>query len=292
LRRKELTLIESLDKYISCPVCLSVDIKDKYRIADYTLTKCLRCSALFVREKLTEDYLAKIYVQDPTYEGDNQRCLNYYYNKIKLEIGRRIPMKGTLLDVGCSSGYFLNLMEGWERHGIEISEKSSREARENTDNNIFTGSLSAYPLKRNYFDVISLQDVFDHFINPYESLIKCSDMLKPNGLLIIKVHDISCLYAKIAGTNFYAILPPSHTFYYNRKSLGYILDRVNFKIVDTKFIGHLLQIKTVLYRLSQSGENHLFYEMYKLFKDNLFGKIVVYKNFHDIITVFAIKNDG
>ena len=278
-----------MNKYEECPVCLSKDIKDQYIVDGWTLSRCSRCSVLFVREVLTEDYLAKGYVEDPTYDDTNQKCLDYYYNKIKSYIEKRIP-KGKILDVGCSNGYFLNLMEWWERQGIEISEIFSKEARLNPQNSIYTGSLATYPMREGYFDVISLQDVFDHFINPYESLKKCSDMLKPNGLIIIKVHNISCLYAKLTGAKFYAILPPYHTLYYNKKSLGYILNRVNLKVIDVKFIGHMLQARTVLYRLSRTGDSHFFDGMYKLVKDNSFGRIVVYKNLHDIITVFAVKN--
>ena len=100
-----------MNKYQECPVCLSKDIKDKYFVDGYTLAECSRCSVLFVKEIMTEDDLANLYIEDPTYADSNQRCLNYYYSKIKLYIEKQMPNKGKILDVGCSSGYFLNLME-------------------------------------------------------------------------------------------------------------------------------------------------------------------------------------
>ena len=275
-----------------CPVCASKNIKDKYKLKGYIISECLNCSAVFVKEILTDDFLKSVYQKsegDFVYEDNNQKFLNYYYNKIKTEIEKIKPAKGTILDIGCSAGFFLNIMEGWERHGTEIADKFGLMAKEKIGDNIYIGSFEDYPVKENYFDVITLQDVLDHFINPAENLKKCYKMLKPGGLLVIKVHNISCLYAKIKGANFYAIIPPVHLFYFNEKSLKYILNRVGLKFLKSKFIGHILQLKTIFYRLSGDGENKFYFRLSKLLENSILGKIIFYKNFRDIITVFATK---
>jgi SAM-dependent methyltransferase len=280
--------------YKECPLCASEKIKNKYKVSGYTITKCLKCSVFFVREILTEDFLKKSY---QNVEGhftfyvhqDNKKCLNYYYNKIKTEIEKMKPAKGTILDVGCSAGFFLEQMNGWERHGIEVAEDMGTITREKIGDNIFIGTFETYPTRKNYFDVITLQDVFDHFIDPNKNLQKCYDMLKPGGLLIVKVHNISCLYAKITGANFYAIIPPSHLFYFNKKSLKCLLNKVGFTLYKSKFIGHLFQLKTLFYRLSKGKSNTTYYKIFEWLNNNVLGKIKFYKNLNDIITVFAIK---
>ena len=279
--------------YKECPICTSKNIKDKYKVTGFTISECSECSVLFVREMLTMDFLKDCYQKSEgvAYEDDNQKCLGYYYHKIKSEIEKIKPNKGAILDIGCSSGFFLNRMEGWERHGIEISEEFGCKARGRIGDTVFIGPFEEYSVKENYFDVIALQDVFDHFVNPYGNLKKCYDMLKPGGVLVIKVHNISCLYAKITGANFYAIIPPQHLLYFNEKSLKYILNKVGFKFLKSRFIGHVLQLKTVFYRLSSGRPNTVSYKLYKLLKNNKFGKIELYKNLHDIITVFAVKKE-
>jgi len=284
---------KGFDYYKECPICTSKNIRDKYNLNGYAVSECLSCSGLFVKKILTIDFLKKFY-QDSTgdfaYEFDNEECLSYYYDKIKIEIEKIKSNKGTILDVGCAEGFFLDKMKGWERHGTEISAKFANMAREKIGKNIFIGPFEEYPLKKNYFDVITVQDVCDHFINPYENLKKCYSMLKPGGLLIIKVHNISCLYAKITGVNFYAILVPTHLFYFNEKSLKVILNRIGFKFYKSKFIGNLLQLKTIFYRLSREGTNKFFYRIFKLIEKSVFGKIKIHKNLNDIITIFAIKS--
>ena len=79
----------SFGYYKECPVCTSRNIKDKYKLKDYIISECSNCSVSFVREILTEDFLKNFYQEsegDFTYEDNNQRCLDYYYKKIKAEI--------------------------------------------------------------------------------------------------------------------------------------------------------------------------------------------------------------
>ncbi|QGZ92825.1 methyltransferase domain-containing protein [Microcystis aeruginosa FD4] len=129
--------------------------------------------------------------------------LNHYYNKLKREIYRITgKTSGNILDVGCSGGYFLDIMQEWNRYGIEISDKEASIAKSKYGDNIVSVVIENYPVRESFFDVITLQDVLDHCINPTEVIDSCYKMLKPGGLIIIKVHDISCLYARIRDLRF------------------------------------------------------------------------------------------
>jgi hypothetical protein len=113
--------------------------------------------------------------------------------------------------------------------------------------------------------------------------------LKPDGLIVIKVHNISCLYARLSGAKFYALVPPAHLFYFNQKSLRTVLARGGFTIVRSKFIGQVLQLRTIFYRLARGGTGNVFYRIYSWLSRGALGRIAIYKNLHDIITVFAVK---
>jgi hypothetical protein len=114
-------------------------------------------------------------------------------------------------------------------------------------------------------------------------------MLKEGGLLVIKVHNISCLYARLTGAGFYAIIPPSHLFYYDRRTLTLAASKSGFEVVETKFIAHLLRLSTVFMRLSRGDKKSLFYRIYLALANRSVGKIKIRKNLHDIITLFAVK---
>ena len=126
------------------------------------------------------------------------------------------------------------------------------------------------------------------------TLEKCRRLLRPGGLIVIKVHNISCFYAKLTGSKFYAVIPPTHLFYYDDRSLRRALSSSGFQVVDSNFIGHLLKVKTVFWRLShshvsQSNVKSPHYRIYKALDHTALGEMTFHKNLHDIITVLAVK---
>ena len=275
----------------SCPVCGEITLKGLWEVNGYTIARCSVCSLVFVQNLVTAEDLAAHYAggTDDAYDDTNFECLNYYYQKLGSLIRSRFPQPGRVLDLGCSRGWFLDVMTGWECHGNEIVASDAAAARERYGDRIVTGSFEEYPLREGYFDVITMQDVFDHFRDPILTLERCRRLLRPGGLIVIKVHNISCLYAKLTGPNFYAVIPPSHLFYYDAQSLTNTLSKSGFQVVQSKFIGHLLKVKTVFWRLSRGNADSLFYHVYKTLDGTSLGEVKFRKNLHDIITVLAVK---
>jgi SAM-dependent methyltransferase len=145
-------------------------------------------------------------------------------------------------------------------------------------------------MRENYFDVITLQDVFDHLRDPIAILNKCHAMLKPGGMIVIKVHNISCLWAKLTGPRFYAVQPPSHLFYYDKGTLDLLLGKTGFRLIDTRFIPHILRIWIVLHRFARGNQDSPFLRIARRLKSTWLGEAKIKKNLRDIITVIAVKN--
>lgn len=275
--------------YHSCPVCDHPQIVEKWTVNGFPIAGCALCSAVFVRRKFTQDELTNWYTEtDEAYDDDNVQSLSFYYERLKkLILNYRSP--GRILDVGCSGGWFLDLMQGWDAYGLEISARDAAVARKKHGDRIFAGHFDAYPVPDEAFDAITMQDVFDHMPNPVEALEKCHSMLAPGGLLAIKVHDISCLYAKLTGPKFYAVIPPYHLFYYNRKSLSRVLHRTGFEVIEHRHIAHLLKVQTIFYRLSRANEKSTWHRIHLALRGTALGNVTIRKNLHDIITVIAKK---
>jgi len=286
--------------HASCPVCLHPVLRHKYMINDFTIVRCASCGLIFVREILSQEELDHYYRKDDAYlnvdddcvylSQDNINNLNYYFKSLRSLIVKRIP-SGTILDIGCNAGYFLDVMGGFECYGIERSPSHAKVARQKHRDKIFTGTFEEYDPGETRFDCITLQDVFDHMVDPLDVLKKCHQLLKPQGLIVIKVHDMGSLYAKITGKNFYAFLPPLHLFYYNKVSLKIALEQASFELVDARHMAHLMYLSTVFYRLSKWDQQGLFYKTYKKLDGTWLGNMRIRKNLHDIITVFGIKKE-
>ena len=282
-----------------CPICSSDSLRYKYAISGFTLVRCLSCGLVFVKEKPSQRELDSHYDKDarnPNTNGDcvylnqdNMENLKYYYQNLRSFILQKVST-GRVLDVGCNAGQFLDEMGGFERYGVERSFSHGRVAKEKYGENIFIGTFEDYPAPDFFFDCITLQDVLDHMVDPLEVLKKCNKLLKPQGLLVIKIHDMSSLMARIMGRKFYAFIPPTHLFYFNKNAIKTALDNSSFKILFLKHFGHVMFLSIIFYRLSRGKEKSIFFKLYKLLDGTRLGRIRVYKNLHDIVTVFAEKN--
>jgi SAM-dependent methyltransferase len=284
-----------MKEHQQCTVCGSVNIASLYHVNGFSIVRCGDCSLVFVKENLTDQELAPFYEKTNTdyvyTDPGNVQNLNYYYLKLRELIQGYIP-SGRILDLGCSEGRFLDCMDGWERFGVELPGPAVDRAVSAYGNNIFVGTIQDATFANSFFDVITLQDVFDHVIDPIDTLRNCFRILKPSGLIVIKVHDISSLFARISGPKYYAIIPPYHLSYFNKKSLGIALEKTGFTWLDHRYVAHIIMMKTILYRLSRGDKTSVFYRVFRLLDESPFGRIRIHKNMYDIITVIARKNDS
>ena len=281
------------ERHKQCIICTSNEIDPLYKVNGFNIYSCRKCSFQFEVEILSSDELDKYYeidaeqMDDLTYiDKGNVENLNYYYKRLSKLINEKLSV-GKILDVGCNGGYFLDCMEGWERHGVELVNSQATKAKEKYGDNIFNGAFEDYKFSDQYFDVITLQDVLDHMPDPIECLERCKHLLRPDGLIVVKVHNISCLFSKLSGSKFYAICPPVHLGYYNKKSLSVALHKVGLKFDRYMFLPHLMYLKTIPYRLSRQNKDSIWYSLYQMLNNNRLGTMVIRKNLHDIITVFG-----
>lgn len=275
----------------ACPICQSGNIREIWQVSGFRIGRCGACTVSFVLERLAPDALARFYEGSDAvaYSDENLNCLRYYYSQARGMIDSYQARPGRILDIGCSQGWFFNEMSGWECYGTEITPRDAMAAREKYGDNIFVGAFEEMPERADFFDVITFQDVLDHFIDPLEALKKAMRLLKPGGIVLIKVHDFSCLYARFAGSRFYAVIPPYHLFYFTRRALRRLVEIAGFEMVSARHIGNLLQIKTVFYRLSRNDRKSWSYRIFRLLEGTSIGRAKFVKNLHDIITVAAKK---
>ncbi|MGA3018727.1 MAG: class I SAM-dependent methyltransferase [Bryobacteraceae bacterium] len=274
----------------ACPICAGTNLKHLWQVNGYSIARCQSCSLVFVKDIVTPEELNAHYsVPDGSYGEDNTDCLTYYYEILRGLLESRYPQRGKILDIGCAAAQFLDVMKDWECHGNEISPAYAKIARERFGDRIVNSLFEDYPLRENYFDVITLQDVFDHLRDPIAILNKCHAMLKPGGMIVIKVHNISCLYAKLTGPRFYAVMPPTHLFYYNKRTLELLLGKAGFQWIGARFIPHVLRIRIVFQRLARENRNSVFFRISQGLRSTWLGEAKIKKNLRDIITVIAVK---
>lgn len=137
-----------------------------------------------------------------------------------------------VLDIGCSTGHWLDQIKPLVKkvYGLELNKEHASFVRKRLNIPCFTNEIKDFQVD-NKFDVITFFQVFEHIPNPKEFLHHIRSRLKKNGKLIIEVPNLDdpVLYYDNNSNykDFYYRRP--HEFYYNKKSLKYILNSVGLK---------------------------------------------------------------
>jgi len=103
-----------------------------------------------------------------------------------------IPLNGRVLDVGCGNGIIsINLgKNGYNVHGIDVSEKAIMRAKENnSQSNVKFEVISAESLvaKGHQYDAVICSEVLEHLDDPSILLRTIHASLKDEGILIVTV---------------------------------------------------------------------------------------------------------
>jgi 2-polyprenyl-3-methyl-5-hydroxy-6-metoxy-1,4-benzoquinol methylase len=128
---------------------------------------------------------------------------------------------GTLLDLGCSSGAFLESMKGasWKLYGIEMDPENAHTAKTRSGAEIFVGDIPDAPFPHGSIDVITCFDVLEHVFDPIVVLQRVAEWLKPGGLLYVLVPNIDSAEARVFKSYWHGLELPRHLFHFSPGSL-------------------------------------------------------------------------
>jgi SAM-dependent methyltransferase len=151
---------------------------------------------------------------------------------------------GATLDVGCSSGAWLEVIEaeGWTGSGVELSENVAATARDR-GLDVHAGSLSdAMPkLKDSRFDLITFWDVLEHVRDPRVELEQALELLADDGLIAATLPNLGGwyprttyrLFAKRIGVWEYPELPV-HLYDFDKTTLARLLKGSGLEVAASK----------------------------------------------------------
>lgn len=261
------------------------------------------------------DYYSQKYYQDDkatykkSYSGEE---LKYIYNKIEQKhllfsnfFRHTSGLK--LLDVGCGEGFCLSYFHknGWYVKGLDYSDFGLEIHNPEMKPFIETGDIYANIEKlistKVKFDLLWLDNVLEHVLDPFQLLKFCSALTSPNGILVVEVpNDFSPIQIELKKKelikNDFWVIVPDHISYFNKTGLINIAKRagweervciadfpIDFNLfnADANYVinrsrgknAHLqrVQIENLLHEISPTKTNLL----YKLFADLGLGRQII-----------------
>jgi SAM-dependent methyltransferase len=225
----------SSDRHVDeCPVCGEADVRHLLQAPDrfhgrqqrYTLVRCSACSLVWLShppepaemfEHYTSDYHRLI-----SSAGDAPQRWGFR----KEALARHKPLGGSLLDLGCSSGAFLeSLKDGpWKPSGIEMSAEGAKTAEQRSGAQVFVGNILDAPFPAESFEAITCFDVLEHLYEPRRVMERVSEWLKPGGIFYVLVPNVDSAEARAFGSYWHGLELPRHLFHYSPESLRFLAE--------------------------------------------------------------------
>lgn len=137
---------------------------------------------------------------------------------------------GRLLDVGCGEGYALAFFRehGWSVKGIDFSSAGVESKNPCCTDALVTGDifalLKAEMATGETYDVVWLQNVLEHVIDPLDLLKSLRTLISPGGVAVVTVPNDCSITQRAALANRHIdnafwVAPPDHLTYFDHDSL-------------------------------------------------------------------------
>lgn len=276
-RRSFLQPKEMISK--KCNFCES-DCFSKFACENgFDIVRCSNCGLVMVNPLPTFQYIQDFYSQ--YHEPDSAAIWGNYMANVyaqALNFIKKFPHGSKVLDVGCGYGQFLVLAKErkFQVFGTELAEEPAGYVEKEYKIPVFHGILEDSSFEDGYFDVITLWFVLEHLMDPRKTILKCFNLLKKGGVLVICVPNIDFRQMLVPFQNFtmldsffrkigikvgtvkffHAVDPPAHLYGFNQRSLGFLLGRTGFAKV--KFdVPENLNHPTLTSRVIESSLNFI-----------------------------------
>ena len=181
---------------VVCPLCDGTVRERLYTERGVLgIVRCAGCNLIYVSPRLRNP--EEVYWGDAAKYTEEARLIfagraahhrdpNYLDD---LRVIEQFKPPGNFLDVGTNMGFFLRHTRGrgWNVTGVDPSASLSELARRHFGLDVKTCLLQDAGFPDAHFDVVTMTDVFEHISEPRSMLREIRRILKPDGILFIKV---------------------------------------------------------------------------------------------------------
>jgi len=187
--------------------------------------------------------------------------MKYYENNVREEMLKYLPETAKkILDIGCGNGAFSSLVKeknNAEVWGIELMEEEAKVAVDVLDK-VFVGNCEKHieGLPEQYFDVIYMNDVLEHLVDPYSVLEILKSKLAPNGVVISSIPNVrffrtfsKVLFAKDWKYEGHGVMDKTHLRFFTGKSIRRMYEELGYTISTHEGINVTKSIKPILFNI-------------------------------------------
>jgi len=233
----------------TCIICGSARNRVAERFDGYVVRECLDCrygqvDPLPAPEVLTRLYNSKEYFDthmrydfDALRDNDIARMVKTQFDFQRAMLrGVDLSKVRKVLEVGPGGGFAMKAYEqmGFDVTGLETSTSASAFIRSRHGLNVINTPLEDYlPEASELYDLIFLNHVLEHFLDPLAATAKLKSLLSPGGLLYLRVPDHDSYDRRAYGKDW-----PAYAYYhisnFSEASLRKLLEREGLEVLSVK----------------------------------------------------------
>lgn len=230
------------NKHTKCPLCQSTNKKQLIGYEKDYLVKCAKCSFVYCENIPSPDELNKYYLNYGSVHYLSPITVSRYEEL--LDGFEKFRKNNTILDVGCGSGYFLDVAKkkGWKVYGTEFSDHQVDKCSKKRIT-MKQGEISADMFENEYFDIITSFEVLEHTNNPQQQIRQINKLLRPGGALYLTTPNFNALYRLRLKGKYNIINYPEHLSYFTKKTLHHLLKTNGFK--KSLLVSHGISISRI-----------------------------------------------
>ncbi|HLJ65484.1 MAG TPA: class I SAM-dependent methyltransferase [Stellaceae bacterium] len=240
----------------TCPLCSTENSgapPSRYSLPPWNIRECVECGFVYIDSAPEYVHLAEELDWDTTYAAEAKRKAKTRKFSYKLSritrwrmrlIHKRTPSSvilryhgsGRIVDLGCGSGGLIaDLLDTFEPYGVEISKKLAQKAdmlyRQHggrAENAPCLAGLQNFP--DNYFEAAVARSYFEHEAQPLAVMEATFRVLKPGGIIVVKVPNYASLNRRLMGSKWCGFRYPDHLNYFTPGTLKRMAEKCGFSV--------------------------------------------------------------
>jgi SAM-dependent methyltransferase len=200
-----------------------------YQQPDYEIVECNTCRLLFKVPTLSAQEFVDYYNEVDFEKWQPSIGLGGFpIDKIVITQLNELKDGAGILDYGCSTGRLLAAMvKRFSCYGFEINPTAAQIA---ADKGIRIVSLEEIQSKSLKLDCVVLVDVFEHLLDPIETLRQLAALLKFGGKLLVATGNSDAAACRLDPSQFWYFRIIEHVCMLNRKHAEFLGSALNMSL--------------------------------------------------------------
>ena len=238
-------------EHVRCDLCNSDEAKimEGYnhaaRLPDsVSIMRCRKCGLVYMNPRPTLAAYRNMYEGGEFYQDYQGRVTKYahLFPQTYEIIEKYKPDKGSLLEVGCATGEFLNVgcQRGWQVIGTDASQSLAEVGKTKYGVEIIvSSSVKAIAWPAEQFDVVYASHVMEHLPSPSATLRELWRVLKPGGLILIQVPNefedlLYVLFRWLATKRYKRGGAPifDHVYFFSPQTMTRMVEQTGFSLLE------------------------------------------------------------